>query len=274
MKWLKFSLPLLVMVLLVVSACGSARIPGTAMPTPAPAPTPSESNLKEGYASDADVPGGGTEERKIVRTGYITLEVKNVAETIDRIGGVVDEMGGYVVSSRKYEDETTSGSISIRVPVERFDDALKRLRQLAISVPDESTQSKDVTEEYVDLEARLRNLEATEAQYLALLEMAKTVEEMLKVQQALSNVRGQIEQIVGRMKYLERTSDMALIEIGLQGAKPLTSPWSPVNALKSAVRGLATFVKVLATVVIWLGVFCWVWIPILVIWLKRRRRKA
>jgi len=214
-----------------------------------------------------------TQDRKIVKTGSITLEVKDIAETVDKVAEMAEDLGGYVVSSYKYEyEQGNSGHITIRVPAEKFDEAFARLRQLAIAVPSETTTAEDVTEEYVDLEAQLRNLQATEAQYLALLEKAETVEDMLKVQKELSNVRGQIEQIQGRMQYLERTSDTARIEITLQETKGLTEPWSASAALHAAVRGLTAFGRGLATVLIWLGIFCWVWVPPLVIWLRRRRR--
>ena len=268
-KWFKLSVPVLLIAgLMIVTACAPLARESPQMP-------PSESAFKgEGYVPDGDVPGEVTTERKIVRTGFMTLEVEDIAWTMEEIVAVADELGGYVVSSRKHEDEKTSGSIRIRVPSDRFEAAFERLRQLAIAVPYENTEARDVTEEYVDLEARLRNLEATEAQYLALLEKAETVEEMLKVQREISNIRGQIEQIEGRMKYLERTSDMALIDITLQESKPLAGSWSPTNAIRSAVHGLVTFGRGLLTVLIWLGIFCWVWIPPLVIWLRRRKKKA
>lgn len=274
-KLLKISVPLLILGLMAASACAPAGAPvpeEKAPPMPTPELPPEEFVEDKGYPG-AVAPGEEAIERKIVKTGYITLEVEDIAETMGKVAEVADELGGYVVSSHKHEEERgTSGSMRIRVPANRFDEALDRLRQLAIKVPDESTEAKDVTEEYVDLEARLHNLEATEAQYLALLEKAETVEEMLKVQQALSNVRGEIERIEGRMKYLERTSDMALIEVTLRETKGLAEPWSVSDALKSAVRGLTTFGRGIATAAIWLGIFCWVWIPPLVIWLRRRRR--
>lgn len=269
-KWLKFSIPvLLILGLMLTNACAPAGAP----PMPAPAPWPSEEFVEDkGYPGAAE-PDEVTIERKIVKTGYITLEVEDIAETISEVTKVADELGGYVVSSHKSEGEKqVSGSVRIRIPADRFDEAFDRLRQLAINVPHESTTSKDITEEYIDLEARLHNLEATEAQYLALLEKAETVEEMLKVQQALSNVRGQIEQIEGRIRYLERTSDMALIEVTLRETKRLAEPWSVSDTLRSAVRGLTTLGRGLATAVIWIGVFCWIWIPILVFWLRRRRK--
>ena len=272
-KWLKFLIPiLLILGLVLTSGCAPAGYPSA--PELAPTPTvPSKEFVDEGRYPGA-VPEEPTIKRKIVKTGNITLEVEDMAEAMDKVAEVADEMGGYVVSSRKYEREKgISGSITIRVPADRFDEAFDRLRELAIAIPSESTQAKDVTEEYIDLQARLHNLEATEAQYLALLEKAKTVEEMLKVQRELSNVRGQIEQIEGRMKYLERTSDMSLIEVSLKERKPIAEHWSASNTFRSAVHGLTTFGKGLATVVMWLGVFCWLWIPPLVIWLRRRRRR-
>jgi len=240
-----------------------------------PAPMPPGEFVDEGKGyPEANLPDEMNIERKIIRNGYLTLEVDDVAGDITQIAEVADELGGYVVSSQKHEDERrTSGSVTIRVPADRFNEAFDRLRQLAVSVPYENTESQDVTEEYIDLQARLHNLEATEAQYLALMEKAETVEEILKVQQALSGVRGEIERIEGRITYLERTSDMARIEISLEEAKKLTEHWSASEAFKSAVRGLTGFGRGLGTVVIWLIVFCWIWIPILVFCLRRRRRR-
>jgi len=279
-KLFKVLIPVLILGLMLTSACAKAGLPSVPAPMPAPTPVPPPMP-SEGFVEDKGYPGGGAMpeelavERKIIRTGYITLEVADVAQTMGQVAQVADELGGYVVSSHKREVETkTYGSVAIRVPADRFGEAFDRLRQLAVKVPSESTESRDVTEEYVDLQARLHNLEATETQYLVLMEKAETVEEMLKVQQALSNVRGQIEQIEGRIKYLERTSDMALIEVSLEETKKLAERWSGFDAFRSAVRGLTTFWRGIATGLIWIGVFCWIWIPILVIWLRRRKAKS
>jgi hypothetical protein len=227
----------------------------------------------DGGQDESWIPAELTEDRKIVKTGSITLEVGNITETLDEVAEMADELSGYVVSSYKYDHEgRVLGRITIRVPFEKFEEAFERLRQLAAAVPYETSTAKDVTEEYVDLEAQLSNLLATEAQYLALLEEAENVEEMLMVQKELSKVRGQIEQIEGRMQYLEQTSETSLIEVDLQETKGLAEPWNASAALQSAVRGLTTFGRGLATVLIWLGIFCWAWVPPLVIWLRRRRR--
>ena len=258
-KLLKVSIPiLLILMLVLISGC---------------ALSPRESEPNEGGRDESEITDELTEDRKIVKTGSITLEVGNITDVMDKVAEMADELNGYVVSSYKYEYKRgISGRITIRVPFEKFEEAFARLRQLAVSVPYETTTAKDVTEDYVDLEAQLSNLQATEAQYLVLMEKAANVEEMLMVQRELSKVRGEIEQIEGRMQYLEQTSETSLIEVDLQETKGLTEPWSASAALQSAVRGLTTFGRWLATVLIWLGIFCWAWVPPLVIWLRRRRR--
>jgi len=270
-KLLKVSIPiLLILGLLLISGCGGAS------PLPSiPDKGEEEERLvpADGGRGESWIPAVLTEDRKIVKTGSMTLEVEDIAETMDEVAEMADEFNGYVVSSYKHEYERgVSGHIIIRVPSEKFDEAFERLRQLAVAVPYETTTAKDVTEEYVDLEAQLGNLLATEAQYLSLLEKAENVEEMLKVQKELSKVRGEIEQIEGRMKYLEQTSETSLIEVDLEETRGFAEPWSASAAFQSAVRGLTTFGRGLATVLIWLGIFCWAWVPPLVIWLRRRRR--
>jgi hypothetical protein len=271
-KLLKVSIPiLLILGLVLISGCAGSVTPSS----------PSKGGEEEERLVPAAADGEQdhsenvepTEDRKIVKTGYMTLEVEDIAETINEVTEMADELNGYVVSSYKNEYERgVSGRIIIRVPSEKFEEAFESLRQLAVAVPYETTTAKDVTEEYVDLEAQLGNLLATEAQYLSLLEKAENVEDMLRVQKELSNVRGEIEQIEGRMKYLEQTSETSLIELDLEETQGLAEPWSASAAFQSAVRGLTTFGRGLATVLIWLGIFCWAWVPPLVIWLRRRRR--
>jgi hypothetical protein len=218
------------------------------------------------------------EERMIVRTGDMSLVVEDVVGARDEIVQLAADFGGYVVSSRiSGEDPDKTGWISIRVPDTKFDDALAELRELAVRVTSESTDSQDVTEEYTDLEARLRNAEATESQYLALLEKAEDVEDTLKIYESLSQVRSEIEQIEGRMQYLERITSMSLISISLRPeatAKPLVrAGWNAWEIVKSAVRGIVVFGQWLVAVAIWLLIFIPVWGTVLGIIYWRRRRK-
>ena len=286
MRRLMVIIGLLLAVALVLASCASAKAP-TPTPTPTPSPVPAPS------ITISSAPGGvykesaagalpsATEERMIVRSGDMSLIVKNVVDTRDGIAQLAVTLGGYVVSSWiSGEGQEMRGSISVRVPDEKFDQALAELRKLAVRVERESTNSQDVTEQYTDLDARLKNAEATEKQYLALLNKATDVEDMLRIQDSLSRVRAEIEQIKGQMQYLERTSSMSLITASLQpavSAKPLVSAgWSALETLKAAVRGLIAFGKWLVNIAIWLVIFLPIWGTILgiVLWRLRRREKA
>ncbi len=166
---------------------------------------------------ESDIGGQWATERMIVRTGDVALVVDDVPDAIEQITSMANGLGGYVVSSRMWkEGESLVGSIAIRVPAEDFDDAMGALRDLAVDVTSESSTSKDVTEEYVDLSARLENLEATEKQLLVIMEKAETVEDILNVQRELSQTRSEIEQTKARMQYLERTSATSIINIRLE----------------------------------------------------------
>ncbi len=280
---------LLVACLLVPVSCAKAPSPLPSvpevsppeMPPPAPpmvvAPPAPEEIYKE---SGAGVLPSTAEERMIVRTGDMSLVVEDVTRARDEITQLAVRLGGWVVSSRiSGEEEEMRGWISIRVPDETFDQALAELRALAVRVTSESTSSQDITEEYIDLQARLKNAEATESQYLALLEKAEAVEDILRIYDALSRIRYEIEQIKGRMQYLERISAMSLISIDLKPAAtaaPLVRPgWSAREALKSAIRGLTTFGQGLGTAAIGAAIFSPIWGTILGVlyWRRRRKRK-
>ena len=244
---------LLVVCLLVPVSCAKAPVPAlmptpapkvVPTPTPRPTPTPAPSievpppapspyptkipppvppppvpPLREGVV-EVSVGGQPWAERMIVRTGDMRLVVNDVPIALDQITELAEDFDGYVVSSKRWEEgERLVGRIAIRVPAEDFGDVMEALRELAVDVTSEDTSSKDVTEEYVDLSAKLKNLEATEEQYLRLMEKAEKVEVMLNVQRELSKTRGEIEQTKGRMQYLERTSATSLIQAHLEQAK-------------------------------------------------------
>ena len=217
----------------------------------------------------------------IVRTGNMMLIVKDVADARSKIAQVATSLGGYVVSSFiSGEEESIRGTIAVRVPDDKFEQALSQYRTLAVRVESESATIQDVTEEYIDLKSRLSNAEATEKQYLALLNKATTVDEILKIYDSLSRVRSEIEQLKGRIQYLERVTSMSLITVNLApetSAKPLTpSGWSAIEIFKSAIRGIVTFAQVLGTLAIWLIIFIPVWGTIvgIIIWRRRRAKKG
>ena len=273
----------LVMLLLVSFACAKAPPPPAPAPMPAPAPAPGPPRpapMPAPRPEEVFAPGAlpSTEERMIVRTGEMSLVVEDVIDARDEIAQLAVRYDGYVVSSRiSGEEQDRRGRISIRVPDDKFEQVLAELGELAVRVTSERTDSRDVTEEYIDLQSRLKNAEATESQYLALLEKAE-VEETIRIYELLHQVRREIEQIKGQMQYLERTSSMSLIEVHLEAettAKPLArAGWSVLEVLKSAVRGIVIFGQWLGTAAIWMIIFSPVWGTILgIIYWRRRRRK-
>jgi len=156
----------------------------------------------------------------IVRTGNMSIVVDNISAALANIAQMAEGYKGYVVSSNSWKDgERVYGSISIRIPTASYDIASKTISQMAVEVTSQSTSSQDVTEEYIDLTARLSNLKATEAQLLLIMAKADKVTDILAVQAQLTNIQAQIEQIKGRMLYLEKTSATSLINVSLSQAK-------------------------------------------------------
>jgi hypothetical protein len=215
------------------------------------------------------------EERMIVRTGDMSLVVEDISQTVEDITQMSLAFGGYVVSSYiRGEEEDMKGWMSFRVPDDKFETALEELRDMAVKVESEQTYSQDVTEEYIDLQARLTNAEATEQQYLALLDKAEEIEDILDIYDYLSRIRSEIEQLKGRIQYLEQTTSTSLIEVSLEPEEAVVGDgWSAMEVLKAAARGLVTAGKVLGTIAIWLLIFIPVWGTILGIILWRRHKK-
>ena len=161
--------------------------------------------------------------RMIVRTGNLEMKVKDVTYAVDEVRRIASSLEGYEVSSQVYggEDNNDTADISIRVPAHRYDEAMMSIKDLALEILLETSEAKDVTEDYTDLESKLRNLEATEQRYLDILEKAESVEEILEVEGALSTARGEIEQTKGRMQYLERTASTSLILVHMEEERAL-----------------------------------------------------
>jgi len=189
----------------------------TATKTYSAAPSvPSTRTSSGGQAAPAD--------RMTVRSGDMSVVVEDVIEGMDRIGRLAEERQGYIVSSQNWRDTYgVHGYISIRVPSTDFTAVMQAVRDMALEVTTQSTSSQDVTEEYVDLNAKLQNLQATETQLLLIMSKAEITEDVLAVQRELTNVRSEIEQIKGRMQYLEQTSSTSLLSINLSQSQLETS---------------------------------------------------
>jgi len=178
----------------------------------------------------------------IVRTVNMALVVADVSKTSDDILGIATSLGGWVVSAER--SQVHLGSIAIRVPAERLDDAVNRVRDLAEDVESQISTSQDVTDEYVDNASRIKNLETTRDALARLMEKAVKVEDALKVQQELTRIQEEIEVLQGRNKLLQETSAYSLINVNLR-TKPREMPIDAgpdqTVGLGQAVRFRATF---------------------------------
>ncbi len=217
-------------------------------------------------------------DRLIIKTASLALEVPDVAAAERALRQRVEALGGFVVSVQTYgTGAEQSSTVVLRVPVERFEALLSDIEGLARKVLRRSVSGEDVTEEYVDLESRLRNLEATNTRLLDLLARAQTVEEALKVNQALTDIQGQIEWTKGRMQYLEQSAAMSTITVELVPVPPPTpviaeDGWQPLEVARIALRRLIELGQNLANVVIVLLVWTPVWLPVVLFgfWAWRR----
>jgi prefoldin subunit 5 len=206
----------------------------------------------------------------IVRTADISLVVKDAEDSVAQIKDIVGGLGGYVVAVGLWRDqEQLRGTITVRVPADSLDEALVKFKGLAVKVERESGGSQDVTEEYSDLGAQLRNLEATEQELRELLgtvrERTGKAEDILAVYRELTQIRGQIEQLKGRMQYLERTAAMSAVTIELIPdvlATPITvAGWRPSETISRALRALLQTLRLLVDAAIWVVLYsCQLWL--------------
>lgn len=210
--------------------------------------------------------------RIIIYTGDISLVVKDTQESVEAITTIAQAQEGFVANSNVYQaGEVLRGSITIRVPADRYQDTLTQLRDMAIRVERERSSTQDVTEEFTDLQARKTNLEFTEQALQKLLEERQRVgstSDILEVHRELTAIRGQIEQIEGRMRYLANQSALSTITVELIPDvlyQPISvAGWEPQGVAKEALQALVAALQGLVNVTIWLVIFV---LPLLIIML-------
>lgn len=210
-------------------------------------------------------------DQKIIKTGALRLTVGRVSEALSRAADVAKARGGFVQhsSSSERDDGKHEGSITIRVPSAQFEAAVADLKGMALVVNHESTSGQDVTEQYTDLQAQLRNARAQEEEYLRIMKKADTVEDILRVQERLGSVRGQIESLEGRIKYLENMTSFSTISVSLSEEAEITAPtkdFRPGTIVKQAVQALVEVGQNVVSALIWIGIVGGgVGIPVLVV---------
>lgn len=220
-------------------------------------------------------------DRLVVKESTLSLLVRNVTEAQKLISKKAEGLGGYMVQSNvshPEEKETATGWITIRVPQEKLDEALDYFRGLALRVVSENLSGWDVTDEYVDIEARIATLLKTKEKFESILAKAERVEEILQVQRELINLQEQIGALKGRQNYLEKTAKVSRVTIYLatdELALPYTpaKPWQPKAIFKQAVRSLVSTFRKAGTAAIWAGVYSVIWLPALGIYLFWRKKR-
>ena len=189
----------------------------TAPPQMAPtaAPTPPPSTAADESAEALKVQASPqVQTRVIIHTANVSLVVGDVATSVDWIAGLAHALGGWVVSS----DRTSmhNGAIAIRIPAGSLEDALAQLEGIAVEVESRTVTSQDVTDQYVDYQSRLVSMRATEQRLLSFLDRAGEIEDALDVHKEVAALQIQIEEIQGRLNYLEQTSAFSLIDVTLK----------------------------------------------------------
>ncbi|MHB1341609.1 MAG: DUF4349 domain-containing protein [Coriobacteriia bacterium] len=272
------------------------------------APATTESDGGMGYAPDAGVaesaplPGGDVAEglaesdRLIIRNKTLRLEVEAVNDAIEQVRGVAKKHEGVITNMQvasdtegpiyRYEDSGSpsdgaalSGWITVRVPVEKFDAFVTDVSKLG-TVKYQAESSDDVTQEHVDMKARLDNLRAEEKRLREFFDKAKNVNEMLAIEQELSRVRGEIESLDAQVQYLERQAAMATVTIDLSEPADIIRPegedWGFGDAVTTGFRGAAVAIKILIVVIIALAPYIALGAGLfyLIRFIVRRRRAA
>jgi len=241
---------------------------------------------------------GAGEPRQVIANANISLVVADAEAALSGVEQIVTDLGGYVadmdLSKGRYdESEVLRGSLTLRVPSAELEEALDLLQALATDVNYLNVNRQDVTDQYSDLDAQLRNLRATETELLALLTEVRErpnakVEDILAVHRSLTQIREEIEVLQGRKNLLDNQISFSTIWVELipdSVFRPIVEePWSASGPVRNALRALVATLQGLLTALIWavlyltplLLVFL---VPLAVLiwlarlWMGRRRRR-
>lgn len=224
-------------------------------------------------APGTDITDGGVgavvDDAKIIRTGTIELEVSDVATALVTARDGIRAMGGYVGASQtENREDRPFASITYRVPAGRWEDALDLLRGLngqTTKIVTEHTEAVEVTGQVIDLEARIKNLRSSEAALQVIATGATRISDVLEVQQQLTNVRGQIEQLSAALADLQDRAGFATLTatftVPVVAVEVAAKGWEPAQVVDEASASLVNILQALTTAGIWFAI---VWVPILV----------
>jgi hypothetical protein len=270
---------------LAVACSGSAAAPDLsargAAAAPAAAPADGSTGSSTGSSQDeaavtpAPIAGGlGTtgangaaiqDGARIVRTGSLQLDVKDVKTSLNAARDTITGMGGYIGASQQSNDgKSIVATVTYRIPESRWEEALAALRSLGDEVG-EKTDAAEVTNQIVDLAARIRNLQASETALVRHAAEATKISDLLEVESRLTDVRGQIEQLTAQQKNLENQAAYGTLAVTfgteIAAVQKAAAQWDPKTEVDRAGASLIGFLQTLTTAGIWFAI---VWLPMLI----------
>jgi hypothetical protein len=263
----------------LAAACGSsaAAPAGAAAPAEGQAVGGDGSAARTGATAGPAAPGVGVtgsnggkdaafrDDARIIRTGSLQLDVKDVKTSLRSARDTIVGMGGYVGASQQSSDGTSIvATVTYRIPVDRWEGALDALRALGDEVG-EQTDAAEVTDQIVDLGARIRNLQASETALVRHAADAAKIADLLEIETRLTDVRGQIEQLTAQQKNLQDQAAYATLAVTfgteVAAVTKAAEQWDPRNEVDRAGASLIGFLQTLTTAGIWFAI---VWLPVLI----------
>ena len=229
------------------------------------------------------VPVAFDSDRALILTAAVALRATDPWQISDRAQAVAVALGGDVIGlSQSGSGDKRSATLTLRVPAARFNDALRQLRDLDAEVVSSNVDGKDVTDQFVDLQARLRAKQAEEQRYLALMSRADKIDDILKLDNVLAQTRTQIEQLTGQVNSIRTRTQYATISVSVATATVVIPPtpvtgWDPARSAALAVAALTALLRVAADLAIWALILGTVpALMALVLWavVRRQRRTA
>ena len=252
--------PAAAVMVLLLAACGSAvqeasrELPAVAPDVPAEAQDEAAAgrSVTSGpqAAGQAGLPPVGA---NVIKTADLRVEVRRntLRDAVGEVTAVAGRHGGFVLSTHVSGAGARSGVLVVRVPAERFEVALSEIRGLGTKVLDENIAGEDVSQEFIDLEARLRNWRAQEVVLLRLMDRAQSVTDTIRVQRELQQVQLEIETIRGRLRYLQDQTTMSTISVGLREAGAV--PGRPGTLAKAWEQAVQTFLAIVSGAIVAAG---------------------
>jgi hypothetical protein len=201
--------------------------------------------------------------RSVILTASIAMKAADPWAMADKAQAVATGLGGDVVGlNQSGSQDQRVASLTLRVPADRFTDALRQLRALDVEVVSSTVDGKDVTDQFVDLKARLAAKQSEEQRYLSLLTRATAIDDILKIDGALSNVRTQIEQLQGQVNSIASRTEFSTITVSISPSivpvPTTTSAWDPAKTVAQAFATMTAMLHGFADVAIWMLVFGWI----------------